>query len=92
MTARERLTNSQIVLMRYLAKRGAHLQAITVAQWQRVVALPLWHRGLVDMWWRQIPGTPPQGPYLGLTIVGARIASSLFHPAPRGSSGAEEVS
>ena len=89
MTSRERFTNSQIVLLRYLIKRGASLHAVTVARWQRVVALPLWHRGLIDIWWRQIPGTPPQGPYLGLTIVGARIASSFF-PAPRGSSGAEQ--
>lgn len=90
MTARERFTHSQIVLLRYLIQRGASLRAVTVAQWQRVIALPLWHRGLIDIWWRQIPGTPPQGPYIGLTIVGARIAASFVSPAPRGSSGAEQ--
>lgn len=88
MTARERFTNSQIVLLRYLIKHGASIRAVTVAQWQRVIALPLWHRGLVEIWWRQIPGCPPQGPYLGLSIVGARIASSFIHPR-LGVSGAE---
>ena len=80
MTARERLTNSQIVLMRYLAKRGAQLRAVTLAKWQRVIAVPLWHRELIEIWWRQMPGESQRGPYFGLTIVGARIASQFFKP------------
>lgn len=88
MTARERLTNSQIVLLRSLIKRGASIRAVTIAHWQRVVALPLWRRGLIDMWWRNVPDDSMQGPYFGLTIVGARLASEFVNPAPRGSSGA----
>lgn len=93
MTARERLTNSQIVLLRYLVMRGAQLRAITLARWQRVVALPLWRRELIDMWWRTVPDQTMQGPYFGLTIAGTRLAHEFVHikskPAPRGSSGAE---
>jgi hypothetical protein len=92
MTARERLTNSQIVLMRYLAQRGAQLRAITLAKWQRVVALPLWRRGLIEMWWRTVPDNSMQGPYFGLTIVGARLAFEFAYPAPRGRTGAEKTS
>lgn len=88
MTARERFTRSQIILLRYLIKHGASIRAITVAQWQRVVALPLWHRGLVEIWWKQNPGESPSGPFLGLSIVGARLAYEFSNPAPRGS-GAE---
>jgi hypothetical protein len=87
-TTRERLTNSQIILLRSLIKRGASIRAVTIAQWQRVVALPLWRRGLIDMWWRGVPDDSMRGPYFGLTIVGARLASEFVNPAPRGSSGA----
>lgn len=92
MTARERFTNSQIVLLRSLMKRGASIRAVTVVQWQRVIALPLWRRGLIDMWWRSVPDDSMQGPYFGLTIVGARLAAEFVNPAPRGSSGAEKQS
>lgn len=88
----DRLTNPQIGLLRYLIKRGAQIRAVTVAHWQRVIALPLWHRGIVEIWWRQIPGTSPQGPYFGLTISGVQLASHFIHPAPRGHSGAEPQS
>ena len=90
-----RLTNSQIILMRTLAKCGGAVRAVKIADWMRKSALPLWRRGLVEIWYRQSPGDQPslQGPYYGLTIFGARLADSFIHqnPAPRGSSGAEEV-
>ena len=87
---RERFTDHQIGLLRYLAKRGAQLRAVTLARWQRVIALPLWRRELIEIWWRQMPGHSQQGPYFGLTIVGARVAQTFIkNPAPRGSSGAE---
>lgn len=95
MTLRERLTNSQIVLLRYLIKRGAQLRAVTLAKWQRIVALPLWRRELVEIWWRQMPGESPRGPYFGLTIAGARLAHEFVQirkPAPRGHAGAENES
>lgn len=74
MTARERLTNSQIVLLRYLVMRGAQLRAITLARWQRVVALPLWRRELIDMWWRTVPDQTMQGPYF--EIVGKKLTET----------------
>ncbi len=94
MTFRERLTDKQIMLLRFLAKRGAQIRAVTLARWQRVIAVALWRRGLIEMWWRTVPDDTMQGPYFGLTIVGARVASSFLNPAPRGSSslGAEQSS
>lgn len=86
-----RLTRSQIILLRSLAKRGAACRAITIASWQRKPALPLWRRGIVEIWYRQSPDCQPslQGPYYGLTVSGAQLASHfLDHPAPRGNSGA----
>jgi hypothetical protein len=91
MTSRERFTDNQIVLLRSLIQRGAAYRAVAIRSWQRITALPLWRRGLVEVWYRQSVDANPslQGPYYALTIVGARIADSFLHPAPRGPSGAE---
>lgn len=82
----ERLTNSQIVIMRSLALRSGG-RAITLDHgWQRKPALPLWRRGLVEIWYRQTPSEQPslQGPYYALTTTGAQLASHFLSPAPRG--------
>lgn len=92
----ERLTSSQIVIMRSLAMRGGSLRAISLDhRWQRGPAIPLWRRGLIEIWYRQAPSEQPalQGPYFGLTITGTQLASHFLKtPAPRGSfsSGAGE--
>ena len=87
----ERLTRSQIIILRSLIKRGADSRAISIEKWQRAPTLPLWRRGIVEIWYRQSPDAQPslQGPYYGLTIAGAQLAAS-FLPAPRGLSGAEQ--
>lgn len=84
----ERLNNGEIVVLRSLIKRGANARAVTLQPWQRKIVVPLWRRGLIEIWYRQSPDSF-QGPYYGLSIHGAYVASSLI-PAPRGSSGAEE--
>jgi hypothetical protein len=90
MTIRERLTNSQIILLRSLARRGAFGRAVTIDKWQRIPAIPLWRRGLIEIWYRQFPNEQPslQGPYYGLTAGGFQLASYFL---PRlGVSGAEQ--
>lgn len=91
----ERLTNSQIVILRSLARRGGNRAVTLDHSWQRKPALPLWRRGLIEIWYRQTPSEQPslQGPYFSLTTSGAQLASHFFSPAPRGrtsSSGAGE--
>ena len=88
----DRLTDHQIGLLRALVKRGAAARAITIESWRRKCALPLWRRGLVEIWYRQSPDAQPslQGPYYALSIGGAHLALSFLNPAPRGSSGAGE--
>lgn len=87
----ERLTNSQIITMRSLLKRGLGRPVTLAHLWQRGSALPLSRRGLIEIWYRQAPGDDPalQGPYLSLSTAGFRLASCFTHPAPRGFSGAE---
>jgi hypothetical protein len=88
----ERLSSREIVIMRSLVTRGASLAAVSLVEWQRQLVVPLWRRGLVEIWYRQALDSQPsfQGPYYRLTINGARLAS-YFLPAPRGISGADRV-
>lgn len=87
-----RLDGAEIAIMRSLIKRGASMRPVGLMHWQRPRVTALWRRDLVEIWYRQSPDMQPslQGPYYGLTIKGAYLASSFF-PAPRGiSSGAEQ--
>lgn len=85
-----RLTRQEDIILRWLIERGAQGRAITLEKWCRTHVIGLWRRGLVEIWYRQAVDAQPslQGPYYGLTLNGAYIASTLF-PAPRGSSGVE---
>lgn len=93
MTVRPRLDNFQIAILRSLGVRGGNGRAITLKDGQRTSALPLWRRGIVEIWYRQSPDEQPslQGPYFALSMTGAMLAAKfLNHLAPRGSSGAEQ--
>jgi hypothetical protein len=95
MTVRERLTAIQVSIVRSLAKRGGTIRPVSLEKsWHQKFVLPLLKRGLIEIWYRQSPGETPalQGPYFGLTIGGAQLASHFLNPAPRGLSGAEQSS
>jgi hypothetical protein len=90
----EHLTRSQIIILRSLMKRGADNRAISIEKWQREPAIPLWRRGIVEIWYRQSPDANPslQGPFYGLTIAGAQLALNFLNSRASGnhqSSGAE---
>lgn len=91
MTEHRRLTRPEISILKSLATRGASSRAISLPHRHRCHAVPLWRRGIVEVWYRQAPDGQPslQGPYYSLTISGAMLASQ-FLPAPRGLSGAED--
>lgn len=86
----ERLDHRQIAIMESLIKRGGSVRAVSLDRKYRERVVPLWRRGLIEVWYRQNSGGGPslQGPYYGLTIAGAKLASHFLHPAPRGFSGA----
>lgn len=86
-----RLTRGQIALVRSLMARSGHGRPISIERWQRGPSIPLWRRGIVEIWYRAAPGEGNQGPYFSLTISGAQLASALNFPAPRGLSGAEQL-
>lgn len=92
MTDRLRITGPQFAIIRSLLMRGGARRAVALSSHHRQPALPLWRRGIIEIWYRQSPDMQPalQGPYFSLSNSGLHLASLLF-PAPRGiSSGAEQ--
>lgn len=92
MTLRERLSNLQIIILRSLLKRGADVRPVSLQTWMRRATVHLWRRGLIEVWYRQVPDHGSRGPFYSLTIVGARLAEQFLHTAPRVLSGAGESS
>ena len=94
MSLRERLTNSQVVILRSLHLRSGGRPVTLDADWQREFAAVLARRGLIEIWYRQAFGDDfaLRGPFLTLTLAGNRLAEALFNRAPRRLSGAEQSS
>jgi hypothetical protein len=80
-TQHARLRGGQINLLRFLAVRCAMGGMIVLARWQRAIAISLWRRGLVEVWYRQAVDDTLQGPFFGLSIAGRRLA--FLFTAPR---------
>ena len=94
MTLRERLNNSQVVILRSIFKRSGGRPVTLDAVWQREFVPSLSRRGLAEIWYRQSVGDDLalRGPFLTLSIAGERLAAILFNRAPRRLSGAEQSS
>ena len=82
---KQRLTNSQIVILRSIFKRSGGRPVSLDSPWQREFTPTLSRRGLIEIWYRQIMGDDfaLRGPFLTLTIAGERLASAIFNRAPR---------
>jgi len=80
-TIRERLSNSQIVILRSIFKRSGGRPVTTDAPWQREFVPTLSRRGLIEIWYKQTMGdnTVLRGPFLTLSIAGERLAAILFN-------------
>lgn len=93
MSLRERLSNSQIVILRSLFRRSGGRPVTLGAAWQREFAPSLSRRGLIEIWYRQTLGDDfaLRGPFATLTVAGERLAAALFNRAPRRFSGAEQA-
>jgi hypothetical protein len=93
MSLRERLSSSQIVIVRSVHTRGGAFRPVALdARWQREFLVGLCRRGLIEIWYRQSVGDDfsLRGPFLTLSAAGARMAARFVRPAPRGISGAEQ--
>jgi hypothetical protein len=89
----ERLNNSQIVILRSVFKRSGGRPVTLDGDWQREFLPSLARRGLIELWHRQPIGDLfiSRGPFVTLTIVGGALAARFLNPAPRGFSGAEQL-
>ncbi len=86
-----RLNGREIKLLRFLAMhalRSHGISGVTLKPSDRAVIIPLWRRGLVNTWFRQVPNCSPspQGPYFTLSHAGLRLAESFMRPGPKGDS------
>jgi hypothetical protein len=91
MSTRNRLSNSQIVIMRSLRCRSGGRPVSIESDWQREFVPNLCRRGLIEIWYRQSVGDDLslRGPFLTLTLSGDRLATALLDRAPRRISGVE---
>lgn len=75
-----RLNWRQINLLRFLGMRCGLGGLIRLARWQRTLAVPLWRRELIEIWYRQSPEGTLQGPYFGLSFIGRKLAIAFCSP------------
>lgn len=75
---RSRLSPREVWLLLFMLKRCGLTGRMTLRRKQREWVIPLWRRELVEMWWRQMAGESPRGPYFSLTIDGHRLASAIL--------------
>lgn len=81
----DRLTPGQMRVMKDLALRCGMGGLVTLKYRQRLCVPALWRRGLVEIYYRQVPDGAPtnRGPFFGLSLDGKRLAYSLMHPLNR---------
>jgi hypothetical protein len=72
------LSRSEINVLKRLAIHCGAGGNVMLGERFRASALPLWRRGLVQVWYRQSPECGLQGPYFGLSMAGSRLAAA-FH-------------
>lgn len=80
-----KLPPSQIRVLRHLALHCGMGGNVTLPKGLRRATPGLWRRGLVEIWYRQIPDQSPslRGPFYGLSLDGRRLAGLIFHPLNR---------
>ncbi len=72
------LTSPQIRLLLLIEQRCHVTGRMLLKEWQRAIAVPLWRRELIEIWWRQMAGAANRGPYFSLTAAGYQLACALL--------------
>lgn len=78
----ERLSQRQIVTLRHLAICTSTGALVTLTRDQREAMVPLWRRGLVEIWWRIVPDEGNRGPFYRITERGRFLLDAILS-APR---------
>lgn len=80
----ERLSNRQIFTLKQLVICTANGRPATLTRDQREAMVPLWRRGLVEMWFKHVPDAPTsRGPYFSLTDRGTALTLAILASADR---------
>lgn len=74
----ERLSNRQIATLKHLAVCCANGGQVTLTRDQREALVPLWHRELIEIWYRSIPGERQRGPFFRPTEFGWQLINSIL--------------
>ena len=77
-----RLPPSQVRVLKHLALYCGMGGNILLPKALRRAVPGLWRRGLIEVWYRQVPDQSPSlnGPFFGLSLDGRRMVSLIFHP------------
>lgn len=78
----ERLSNRQIATLRKLAICCSAGGQITLTRDEREAMLPIFHRGLVEMWYRSVPEEGLRGPFYRPSERGWMLIRAIL-AAPR---------
>lgn len=75
-----RLPPRQIGVIKHLMLHCGIGGQVILTRAQRTQAVPLWRRGLVDVWHRMSPvdSPRPHGPFFSLTMAGKRLGYAIL--------------
>jgi hypothetical protein len=76
--SQQRLSNRQIQALKHLAICCANGGQVTLTRDQREAMVPLWHRELIEIWYRSIPGERQRGPFFRPTEFGWQLISAVL--------------
>jgi len=76
---RRRLTGLEIRALRFLGRRREATVPASLPPWIRRHVVELWRRGIILVWYRQVPDQTPslQGPYCSLSDGGVALARAF---------------
>jgi hypothetical protein len=76
---RPKLLPQQIWLLLFIERHCGLTGRMTLKRKHRALAVPLWRRELVEIWWRHVADdNRPRGPYFSLTPSGYQLACAIL--------------
>lgn len=79
----ERLSNRQIATLKHLAICCANGGQVMLTRDQREAMVPLWHRGLIEIWNKSVPAERQRGPFFKPTEAGWNLIRALLEASQR---------
>lgn len=74
----DRLSQRQIATMKILAVCCSSGNQIALTRDQREAMAPLWRKGIVEVWYRNVPDEGSRGPFYRPSESGWRLINAIF--------------